>query len=271
MFATATLVAHRGAELVSREQLARCEPPEATSTWKPVKHSLIVDLMHEELDRRQIQVTKEEYAIQREGNHLFAALSLNWLETEEFAAALAFRHSNDKTEAMKMYAGVRVFICDNMALSGDEIILNRKHTTRLNVAAELTKAFDRYKDGSLVLQRNIENLKDGPLSLADAQRKLFEMFYRRMLPTRMLIPVTDSYLSKADRTDWGLLNALTLHAKNLPPNGNIRAHAQLGRYFGLGKADPYACSREDARVAVQAHHQCIMPSLAYSRVRRLSE
>jgi hypothetical protein len=32
-----------------------------------------------------------------------------------------------------------------------------------------------------------------------------------------------SYLSKADRTDWGLLNALTLHAKNLPPNGNIRA------------------------------------------------
>ena len=37
-----------------------------------------------------------------------------------------------------------------MALSGDEIILNRKHTTRLNVAAELTKAFDRYRDGALV-------------------------------------------------------------------------------------------------------------------------
>jgi hypothetical protein len=67
------------------------------------------------------------------------------------------------------------------------------------------------------------------------------IFYRRLLPTRMLIPVTDSYLSKEDRTDWGLLNALTLHAKNLPPNGNIRAHAQLGRYFGLGKVNLYAC------------------------------
>jgi hypothetical protein len=92
-----------------------------------------------------------------------------------------------------------------------------------------------------VLQRNIEDLKAGPLSLGDAQRKLFKIFYRRLLPTRMLIPVTDSYLAKEDRTDWGLLNALTLHAKNLPPNGNIRAHAQLGRYFGLGKANPYAC------------------------------
>jgi hypothetical protein len=49
---------------------------------------------------------------------------------------------------------------------------------------------------SLVLQRNIEGLKAGPLSLGDAQRKLFEIFYRRLLPARMLIPVTDSYLSK---------------------------------------------------------------------------
>ena len=67
--------------------------------------------MHEELERRHMRVAHEEYAIQREGNYLFAALSMNWLETEECAAALAFRHSNDKTEAMKMYAGVRVFIC----------------------------------------------------------------------------------------------------------------------------------------------------------------
>jgi hypothetical protein len=93
-----------------------------------------------------------------------------------------------------------------MALSGAAIILNRKHTTRLNVAEELTNAFDRYRDGTLVLPRNIEDLRAGPLSLGDAQRKLFEIFYRRLLPTRMLIPVTDSYLSKENRTDWGLLN-----------------------------------------------------------------
>jgi hypothetical protein len=90
-----------------------------------------------------------------------------------------------------------------MALSGDEIILNRKHTTRLNVAAGLTSAFDRDKDGALVLQRNIEGLEDGPLSLGDGHRKLFEICYRRLLPTRMLIPVTDSYLFKEDHTDWG--------------------------------------------------------------------
>jgi hypothetical protein len=54
MFNTATLLAHRGATLVSRADLARYEPPPATTTWKPVKHSLVVDLIHQELRRRHI-------------------------------------------------------------------------------------------------------------------------------------------------------------------------------------------------------------------------
>jgi hypothetical protein len=160
--------------------------------------------MHEELPRRDITVAKEEYVIQCDGHYLVAALTSNWRNTGETAAALALRHSNDKSEAMKIYAGVHVFICDNMALRADEIILNRKHPTRLNIAAELTKAFDRYKDGALVLQQNIGDLRAGPLSVGDAHRKLFEIFYRRLLPTSMLISVTDSYLSKEDCTNWGV-------------------------------------------------------------------
>jgi hypothetical protein len=235
MFHTATLTAHRGATLVTRDALAQYEPPEPEGRWKPVKHSLIVDLMHEELARREMQITKEEYAIQREGNYLFAALTTNWLNTGETAAAIAFRHSNDKSEAMKMYAGVHVFVCDNMCLSGDEIILNRKHTTRFNAAEALTGAFDRYRNGALVLQQNIEDLRVSTLPEWDAQRELFNIFYRNLLPARFLKPVADSYFSGRDRSTWGLLNACTLHAKNLAPGPNMRAHIRLGKYFGLGK------------------------------------
>ena len=59
MFATATLIAHRGATLVSRDDLARYEPPEPEGRWKPVKHSLIVDLMHEELLQSESRVNPE--------------------------------------------------------------------------------------------------------------------------------------------------------------------------------------------------------------------
>jgi hypothetical protein len=40
--------------------LEEYEPPEPEERWKPVKHSLIVDLMHDELARRDITVAKEE-------------------------------------------------------------------------------------------------------------------------------------------------------------------------------------------------------------------
>jgi hypothetical protein len=110
-----------------------------------------------------------------------------------------------------------------MALSGDEIILNRKHTTRLHVAAGLTNAFDRDKDGALVLQRNIEDLKEGPLSLGDGHRKLFEICYRRLPPTRMLIPVTDSYLFKEDHTDWGFTELFFAPPYRLEPLHRLRS------------------------------------------------
>jgi hypothetical protein len=45
---------------------------------------------------------------------------------------------------MKMYAGVSVFACDNMALSGDEIILHKRHLPSLNLRHALMQAFDRY-------------------------------------------------------------------------------------------------------------------------------
>jgi len=136
---------------------------------------------------------------------------------------------------MKMYAGVHVFVCDNMALSGDEIILNRKHTTRFNAAEALTGAFDRYRHGALVLQQNIEDLRVSTLPEWDAQRELFNIFYRNLLPARFLKPVADSYFSGQDRSTWALVNACTLHAKNLAPGPNMRAHTRLGKYFGLGK------------------------------------
>src|SRR4030095_10687164 len=109
--------------------------------WKPIKHADLVDAIHAEVARRGIGVTYERYAVQRKQYMLFGVMVLNWLESTEFPAALAFRHANDRSTALRMYAGVRVFACDNMALSGDEIILHKKHTARFALEQSLPEAF----------------------------------------------------------------------------------------------------------------------------------
>ena len=99
----AQLVVHRGGVRVPREYLSQIPTPAATATWKPLPHHVLVDALHDEVASRQITVIREEYAVQRKLNMLVGIMVLNWMATEEFAAALAFRHSNDMQEAITAY------------------------------------------------------------------------------------------------------------------------------------------------------------------------
>src|SRR5438128_4734779 len=101
----AKLIVHRGATRVTRAELTEIEAPPATATWKPIKHAVLVGAIHEELAHRNITVVKEDYAVQRRNNMLFGVMVLNWLQNDEFAAALAFRHANDQSEAVKLNPG----------------------------------------------------------------------------------------------------------------------------------------------------------------------
>jgi hypothetical protein len=64
------------------------ETPPATATWKPIPHPTLVGAIHEELAHSHIAVVKEEYAVQRKNHMLFGVMVLNYLQTDEFAAAL---------------------------------------------------------------------------------------------------------------------------------------------------------------------------------------
>jgi hypothetical protein len=236
----AKLLVHRGATRVTRAELADIDAPPATATWKPIPHATLVGAIHEELAHRHITVAKEEYAVQRRNHRLFGVMVLNYLQTDEFAAALAFRHANDMSEAVKMYAGVRVFNCDNMSLSGDEIILHKKHSPRFQLAAALPEAFDKYQDGALQLTRDIDDLKGALCSHIDAKEMIYDIFRRRLVPLRLFHPVVESWHMQLPDDQhasnaWVLHNCFTEHIKHLAPNVAMRATVRLGKFFGLGK------------------------------------
>jgi hypothetical protein len=235
----ARLIVHRGAVRVTRDHLAEVPTPPATATWKPIPHALLVSAIHEELGRRALQVVHEEYAVQRQQTMLFGVMTLNWLTTETFAAALAFRHANDRSEAVKMYAGARVLACDNMLLSGSEIILHKRHSRRFDLAAALPDAFDKYQAGALQIATDIATLQDTPCAHRDATQLIYDIFRRRIVPIRLFHPVVASWQRSQpdDRipgTAWVLHNCFTEHIKHLTPNVAMQATVRLGRFFGLG-------------------------------------
>lgn len=236
-----TLIAHCGAVKVSRQELEKIEPPPATDTWMPVPHAELVSVIETELRSRDLRIREESYAVQRGGALLFGVIDLAWRETGEFAAALGLRTANDKTMSIQIAVGVRCFVCDNLAFSGDLIALRRKHTSGLDLPKEIARAIDRYQEGVVSLERGIDRLRETALDNRRAKEIIFDVFAKSILPVRFFRSVADLYFDPPveapdvePRNLWGLHNALTRQVRELPPGPAFRATARLGKLFGLG-------------------------------------
>jgi hypothetical protein len=234
-----TLV-HKQSDLVTRTQLRSFIPPAATATWRPIAHTDLIEAIERELGQRHLAIKQEQFAVQRHGARLFAVLDLAEQRSDDFAAAMGIRHSNDRSMAVEIAVGVRVFVCDNLAFSGDLIALRRKHTARLDLAAEISLALDRYQHQLTTLHTKIDDLKALALTEPQAKTLILDAFRKEIVPVRFLKPICSDYFRPTEdmtdvipRTRWALHNAFTRAIRELPPVPAFRATTDLGRFFGL--------------------------------------
>jgi len=237
MASDAILLTHCGAQRVTRADLARIAAPARTATWVPIKHSDLIEALHAELARRDLQVREEQYAVQHQGTLLFGTLALAWHDTGETAAAIGLRTANDKSMALQLAIGLKVLVCDNLCFAGDLIALKRKHTAGLDLSRELARALDRYQAGLLTLRAGMHRLKATALTAQDAKAWFYDLFAQRLLPLRYFPQVVQTYhdvtVPRYGATLWALHNAITTHLQTLPPGPAFRATVRLGQMCGL--------------------------------------
>jgi hypothetical protein len=236
---TAILCTHRGATPITREALANVETPEATSTWRPVPHAELVNRLYAEFAERGIEVVREQLAIQSQGQLLFGVFDLNMIGPDgDFRGAFGFRTSNNKSLAIRAVAGLRVFVCDNLALSGDEQVLRRTHTSKLDIGRETAAAVDRFTQRNSQVADQVQVQKARTISDGEAKQLVYDAFTQKLLPLRLLPTVHQEYFEPSfpefrdgPHSLWRLNNAFTFAAKDL---GDGRRHVALnglGRYF----------------------------------------
>jgi hypothetical protein len=227
----AKLIAHRGAVIVTREDLKHYPAPEPTDTWKPVSHLQLVETLAQVMADRGLHITREQLAVQ---NHkLFGTFDTEWQKMEEYGAAVGFRHATDKSMAIQIAVRARVFVCDNMAFGG-ELIAVRKHTSRLDLGEEMDRAMYKYMQGFRRLQEDIQIQKDTEIEERKAKTLIYDIFRNKIVPLRLFPPVTEEYeqATKGQKgTGWLLHNAFTSHMKKLGPAPAFRATARLGKFF----------------------------------------
>lgn len=235
--ANITLVAHRGATDISRAGLATLSTPEGTDTHIPVPHSLLMDCIEETLNKSNLQIEQQEYAVMSNGGQkLFGVLKLKGFDTSEYRMALGVRASNDKSIPLQMIAGANVFVCDNMSFNSEVICMKRRHTKNLDLQAEVTEGVQRAIDGYRSVGSMIDTWKEIPLSDLEAKGLIVDAACKEIMPLHLVPNVVKEWLTPSHkefegRNTWSLHNAFTESFKALKGHIAMQAATDLSKFL----------------------------------------
>lgn len=261
--ATATLSAHSKAHRITREDLELIPTPAGTRTWKPVPHYEILDVIEQMVENYGWKfaiprVGNTEYddngdpketvrfdlAVSGDNTKLFGVTQviIPGVEDEEMGLALGFRNSHDKTLALKIAAGVNVFICDNLVVSGD-VQVRRTHTSHINPWETIEQAFKQIPEASKALIYWLDGLRHAAVTRDQGVAVLADCVENKALAVSDFMPARASFLKAFDEenpeilhrgTAWSVYQAATEQYKNhgihrnqdysIPLNEVFRAH-----------------------------------------------
>jgi len=230
------LIAHRGANLITRADLADLPLPEATRTHKPVAHAQIVNALLETLSFRHIQVVRDEYAVSEDGMKMFGVLDLDY-QYHDVRFSIGIRNANDKSMRLAMVIGYRVFVCDNMAFQGDFQPVFAKHSSRLDLIDTVSVGVDKMQRNFDPLKNQLGKWKTHELSDVDAKMILYQAFIEGQLEVPNVIKdvhqlyFEPQYDDFRPRNLWSLSNAFTSAFKELRPFQQFKSTAKLSPFL----------------------------------------
>lgn len=229
------MVAHRGAVQMTRDELALVEVPQGTETHRPIPHINLVKTIEEALHFRHIAVVAERFAVTPDGMKMFGLLELNE-EWNGLRFSLGIRNSNNKTMSLGMVAGYRVFVCDNMAFSGEFKPVLAKHSKHFDLEDTITIGIDRVQRYFSPLKEQIARWQETEVTDDQARLVIYKAFLEDKFPVRMMGDVHKEYFEPSyeafkPRTFWSLSNAFTTAAKELAPVAQYTVTAKLGGFL----------------------------------------
>ena len=222
---------------IGRTELTRIPVPVATATHKPVPHHEIVEALMETLGFRHIGVVGKEYAVSSDGMKMFGVIDLE-SQMEGCRFSIGLRNSHDKSFRLALTVGYRVFVCSNMAFSGDFTPVLAKHSKSFNLIDTLAIGVDRIQRNFEPMQRQVEGWRQAQITDERAKLIFYSAFVdgnlaapRSLLPEVHRLYFEPQYPEFSPRTMWSLSNAFTSAFKKLDPVPQFKATAKLGEFL----------------------------------------
>ena len=220
---------------VKLEQLEAIEMPEPTRTYVPVSHydlAMNVGAIGERVIDKELHSKK--FGIARKGQHMFATYTYK-NEEDEIGMSIGFRNSYDKSMSIGVCVGAKVFVCENLMMTG-EVTFMRKHTG--NILDELNSLIFNvlYKsdDKFAQLQDDKESMKEIPINNQRAWETMGVLFGKGIINTPQISIMRKEWKNPSheefnDDSLWSLYNAGTEALKTCSPTRMMSSHIKLHR------------------------------------------
>lgn len=242
------LMLHTGGYAATIDEVAHVQTPLATETWVPMPHIDLIDEVTRSLDGGGYQIVTQDHALAREGGHYFGLLQVDnpaFERQNTHSLVIGLRNSHTKVFPIGLVVGYGVFVCDNLAFSG-EIRISRKHT--VNALRDLPRlvsaAVGRIFDMHTTQEERIAHYQSTQIDNRDAEHLIIEALRKDIITTTQLPRVVSewdrpSHEDFGDPTAWRLFNAFT---ENLRGRGQLarlprttqRLHAVMDGFCGFG-------------------------------------
>lgn len=140
------LFLHCGANRVDEyDETMIMTPPKLGERHHPISHITLLDQVKGAMIEHDLEITDQAFATMKDGSRFFGLLEVSEkgesytrtsdaniaeVPRDRFSTMIGLRASHDQSISAGLIAGSRVFVCDNLAFSG-EVSIQTKQTTRL--------------------------------------------------------------------------------------------------------------------------------------------
>jgi hypothetical protein len=209
---------HTGAATATLEDVSRVKTPEPERIWRPIPHGDLLEGVRSTLERSGLEIVAEAHGLARDGAKYFGLLQVrNGHRNEDFDTVIGLRNSHDKSFPAGLTVGSGVFVCDNLAFSG-EIVIARKHTTHIgrDLPQLIESAMGRLGEMRHHQDERIGAYKTTRISDAKAHDLVVQALDARVLPVTRIPAVLEEWrkprhteFTEGGKTAWRLMNAFT--------------------------------------------------------------
>lgn len=226
---SAKLCLHAGGKQLDYDELAKLPAPERMSeTHYPIPHIDLVQRTVRQIDGLGIKIASQQHAVSHEGNRYFGVFDLangNGNSQDGYGLIVGLRNSHDQSLQASLSIGSHVFVCDNLAFSG-EVVIARKHTRniRRDLPGLMARAVNQIMEQRHSMKDRIGAYQNQPIDDVRAHDIVIRAIDAQVIGPPKLALVLEQWRKPAyeefgTRTAWSLFNAFTTTLKGYHADG----------------------------------------------------